>query len=145
MGFMQESQNHTGSRRVLVADDSHDIRRMLQFHFEDNGWEVIQAANGAEAIEQLLVEQPDLLVLDVMMPEINGWEVLKYLREKEMVASTPVVMLTGIGEGLNSMTSPLFGADAYLDKPVDLDELDEAIEKAIATSRERATESVVPS
>lgn len=125
------------NKTVLVADDSIDIRRMLQFHLEDQGWTFIEAANGAEAIEQLLVEQPELLVLDVMMPEINGWEVIKYVREKEQLNGTPVLMLTGIGEGLNEMTSPLFGADAYLDKPVDLDELDAKIEETLSAAAER--------
>lgn len=140
---MGESKNIGNGRKVLVADDSMDIRRMLQFHLEDSGWEFIEAANGAEAIESLLVEQPDLLILDVMMPEINGWEVIKYVREKDMIAGTPVVMLTGIGQSLNAMTSPMIGADAYLDKPVDLDVLDEKIEEALAASATRRSQATV--
>jgi DNA-binding response OmpR family regulator len=138
---MGDSQENPESKKVLVADDSIDIRRMLQFHFEDEGWDFVEASDGAEAIESLLLEQPDLLVLDVMMPEINGWEVIKYVREKDMIANTPVLMLTGIGEGLNEMTSPLFGADAYLDKPVDLDELDEKIVEAIKSRKQKAKEA----
>lgn len=112
---------------VLVSDDDADIRRMLRFHLEDRGFDVLEAANGADAIEQVLTEEIDALILDVMMPELNGWEVLKYLRGKEGFKNLPVLMLTGIGESLNSITSPVFGASAHLDKPFDLDDVDRAL------------------
>lgn len=112
---------------VLVSDDDADIRRMLRFHLEDRGFDILEAANGADAIEQVLTEEIDALILDVMMPELNGWEVLKYLRGKEGFKNLPVLMLTGIGESLNSITSPVFGASAHLDKPFDLDDVDRAL------------------
>lgn len=112
---------------VLVSDDDADIRRILRFHLEDRGFDVIEAVNGADALEQVLTEPIDALILDVMMPELNGWEVLKYVRGKEGLKNLPVLMLTGIGESLNSLTSPVFGASAHLDKPFNLDDIDRVL------------------
>lgn len=122
---MSGSEKEQAGRDVLVVDDNSDVRRMLQFHLEDRGWNVALASDGAEALETILVERPDLVVLDVMMPELNGWEVLRYMRSKSSLKETPVIMLTGIGAELNDMTSPLYGASAHLDKPVRLEELDQ--------------------
>jgi two-component system OmpR family response regulator/two-component system alkaline phosphatase synthesis response regulator PhoP len=71
------------------------------------------------------------MVLDVMMPKLNGWEVCKYVRSKEAFNDVGIVMLTAIGPRLNELTSPLYGADEHLDKPFDLDELEALIEKVL--------------
>lgn len=118
---------------VLVADDDAQVRRMLRFHLEDRDFVVLEAVNGADALEQVLTESVDVVILDVMMPELNGWEVLKYLRSKDGFRNLPVLMLTGIGESLNSMTSPVFGASAHLDKPFDLDEVDRTLATLLAS------------
>ena len=67
-----------------------------------------------------------------MMPGMSGWEICKAVREDEQLADTGVIMLTGIGERLNEMTSPLYGADAHLDKPFELTALDEAVTRVLA-------------
>lgn len=123
----------SASKRILIADDNAEIRRMLRFHLEDRGFELLIARNGAEALELILVEAPDAVILDVMMPELTGWEVLKYLRSKEELKALPVLMLTGIGESLNEKMSPLYGASAYLDKPFDLDDIDAKIDELFAS------------
>ena len=102
---------------VLIADDDPDLRSLVRSHVETLDLDVIEANNGADALEKILVEQPDLIILDVMMPELTGWEILRYLKSKEDYASIPVLMLTGIGEKLNELSSPMYGADDYLDKP----------------------------
>ena len=86
--------------------------------------QVIQASDGEEAWRLARAELPDLVVLDVMMPGMSGWEVCRKIREDIALAHTGVVMLTGIGENLNQMTSPLYGADAYIDKPFEFDDFD---------------------
>ena len=69
-----------------------------------------------------------------MMPELSGWEICKYIKEREdEYAHTGVIMLTAIGEVNNSLTSPLFGADDYMDKPFDFDELDEKVQQVLAS------------
>jgi CheY-like chemotaxis protein len=66
---------------------------------------------------------PHLVLLDVMMPGLTGWEIAKYLRTKELFKATPVLMLTGIGERMNALTAPLYGATHHMDKPFDIDDL----------------------
>ena len=89
--------------------------------------EVIEASDGDEAWRLARERLPDLVVLDVMMPGMSGWEVCRKIRQDAALAHTGVLMLTGIGESLNETTSPLFGADEYIDKPFDFEKLDEKI------------------
>ena len=116
-----------GQVRILTADDDIDIVRIIHKRLSQRGFEVITADDGEEAIEALLTEQPHAMVLDVMMPKMTGWEVCRYVREREAYEKIGVVMLTAIGSSLNEMTSPLYGADEYLDKPIDLDDLEAAV------------------
>lgn len=116
---------------ILIADDNPDIRSLLSAFFSDFECELVVATNGEEALESVIIEMPDLVLLDVMMPEVNGWEVCKYIKEREALRDTPVLMLTAIGPNLNSMTSPLYGADAYLDKPFDLGQLEETVQRLL--------------
>ncbi len=102
---------------ILVADDDLEIQKMVKAALGTIGAEVITADDGAEALEKILVERPQLVILDVMMPKLSGWEVLKYIRTHEETRETKIIMLTGIGERVNQATSPLFGADSHLDKP----------------------------
>lgn len=113
--------------RILIADDDPDIRAILRAHLSERECEVFEATDGAIALETVLVEQPDLVILDVMMPELNGWEICRYIRQHDNLASTRVLMLTAIGHTVNEMASPLYGADGYLDKPFELEAIDEAI------------------
>jgi DNA-binding response OmpR family regulator len=114
---------------VLVADDEPTMRELLVRHLRTltPPLEVIEASDGEEALRVARERLPDLVVLDVMMPEMSGWEVCKKIREDISLAHTGVVMLTGIGEKLNEMTSPLYGADAFIDKPFEFGELDEKV------------------
>jgi DNA-binding response OmpR family regulator len=99
--------------------------------------EVIEASDGDEAWRLARERLPDLVVLDVMMPGMSGWEVCRKIRQDAALAHTGVLMLTGIGENLNEATSPLFGADEYIDKPFDFARLDE---KIVSVLRRRAVQ-----
>jgi DNA-binding response OmpR family regulator len=116
---------------LLLADDTFEILSMVKKRFESRGYNIVEANNGEEALEQALTEHPHLMVLDVMMPKMNGWEVCKYVRSKENLDKVGIIMLTAIGPTLNELTSPLYGADAHLDKPFDLDELEALVEKVL--------------
>ena len=119
---------------VLVADDEPSMLELVARHLktmEDPKLEVIEASDGEQAWRLAREHLPDLVVLDVMMPGMSGWEVCRKIREDVALAHTGVVMLTGIGENLNQMTSPLYGADAYIDKPFEFDELDEKVKGAL--------------
>ena len=120
---------------VLVADDEPQMLELVTRHLktiEAPRLEVIEASDGDQAWRLAREHLPDLVVLDVMMPGMSGWEVCRKIREDISLAHTGVVMLTGIGENLNQMTSPLYGADAYIDKPFDFGELDKKIREALA-------------
>ena len=120
---------------VLVADDEPSMLELVAQHLktlDDPKLVVLEASDGELAWKLAREHLPDLVVLDVMMPGMSGWEVCRKIREDVALAHTGVVMLTGIGENLNQMTSPLYGADAYIDKPFDFEELDEKVKAALS-------------
>ena len=115
---------------VLVADDEPQMLELVSRHLrasDDPKFEVLEASDGDEAWRLAKERLPDLVLLDVMMPGMSGWEVCRKIRQDAALAHTGVLMLTGIGENLNETTSPLFGADEYIDKPFDFEALDSKI------------------
>ena len=119
-------------KNVLCADDDLDILGLVTRHMKSLGATVFEASDGEEALRIAREQKPDLIVLDVMMPSMSGWEVCRAVREDESLKGTAVLMLTGIGERLNEMTSPLYGADGFLDKPFEMDDLDAKIDEVLA-------------
>jgi DNA-binding response OmpR family regulator len=120
---------------VLVADDEPSMREMVADHLrqlDSPKLDVIVAENGEQALSIARERLPDLVVLDVMMPEMSGWEVCKRIREDISLAHTAVLMLTGIGEKVNELTSPLYGADAHIDKPFEFEDLDVKVRETLA-------------
>jgi DNA-binding response OmpR family regulator len=117
---------------VLVADDEPSTRALVAGHLRAKGYKIIEAGDGDEAWELAHEHLPHAVVLDVMMPGMSGWEVCRKIREAVSLAHTGVVMLTGIGENLNELTSPLYGADAYVDKPFEFGELDKKLAETLA-------------
>ena len=120
---------------ILIADDDPEIRRILHDHLSTMQCNIVQATDGEQALEQVIVQKPDLVILDVMMPELNGWEICKYVKTHEEYAKTGVIMLTAIGATVNELTSPIYGADDYIDKPFDFDELEFKIRKVLAEKK----------
>jgi DNA-binding response OmpR family regulator len=116
---------------ILVADDDPQILTMLGIRLSKRGYQVLEAADGLQTLEKARAHHPDLVLLDVMMPGKNGWEVAKELRADEELRNVGIVMLTAIGERVNEMTSPLYGADAYVDKPFDFADLETKIKKVL--------------
>jgi DNA-binding response OmpR family regulator len=120
---------------VIVADDEPAMNELVTRHLKAMNKikvEVVQAYDGAQAWGLVRKHHPDLVVLDVMMPEMSGWEVCRKIREDGDLEDTGVIMLTGIGETLNALTSPLYGADAYLDKPFQASELHQKVAQILA-------------
>ena len=126
-----------GTTKVLVADDEPSTRAMVARHLRSTGYKVIEAVDGDEAFAAALEHLPDIVVLDVMMPGMSGWEVCRHIRETVSLAHTGVIILSGIGESLNEMTSPLYGADAHLDKPFDFAVLNATIAETLEKRRDR--------
>lgn len=115
------------SPTVLVVDDDPEIVSMVSLRLSKRGYRILTASDGNEALEVARRERPALILLDVMMPGRNGWEVARALRQDPVTEKTKIVMLTAIGEQVNEMTSPLYGADAYIDKPFDFAHLEQTI------------------
>jgi DNA-binding response OmpR family regulator len=116
---------------ILVADDDPQILTMLGIRLSKRGYQVLEAADGLQTLQKARQHRPDLVLLDVMMPGKNGWEVAKELRADDDLRNVGIVMLTAIGERVNEMTSPLYGADAYVDKPFDFADLEAKIKKVL--------------
>ena len=109
-------------QRILVVDDSSDIREMWCLWLEANGFAVLEAIDGADALRQMEGEPPDLVLLDVMMPVMDGLETLKRLRAQENTSTMPVIVVSARGEMTARMAHQL-GSDAYVSKPVNPDDL----------------------
>jgi DNA-binding response OmpR family regulator len=103
--------------RVLIAEDEADIRDLLAFHLERDGYEVARARTGAEALRLARERHPDLLVLDLMLPEMDGLEVCRRLRQDAETAALPIVMLTAKGDEVDRIVGLEMGADDYIVKP----------------------------
>ncbi|HLG50648.1 MAG: response regulator transcription factor [Chloroflexi bacterium] len=115
-------------RRVLVVDDEPDLLYAIKLYLEDEGFIVFTALNGYEALELLKDRLPDVVVLDVMMPEMDGFEVLKQIRQ---VSTVPVIMLTAKGEEADKVRGLGLGADDYVTKPFSQRELLSRIQAVI--------------
>lgn len=101
-------------QRILIVDDEKGLVRMMRMNLEHDGFEVVEANNGAQAMDRLRAVIPDLILLDVMMPDLDGFTVLKMIRE---VGPTPVIMLTAKGEEADKVKGLELGADDYVTKP----------------------------
>ncbi|HEY9077383.1 MAG TPA: response regulator transcription factor [Anaerolineaceae bacterium] len=123
------------NRTILVVDDEERMARFIRLNLEHDGFQVIEAYRGMQAIQALRDSMPDLVVLDVMMPDLDGFEVLKLIRE---ISTVPVVMLTAKGEEDDKVKGLELGADDYVAKPFSPRELVSRI-KAVLRRTEAAS------
>lgn len=107
-------------RKVLVVDDEANIVNILAYNLKKNGYDVITAFDGAEGIKKAYSEEPDLILLDVMMPVVDGYEACRKIREKYQ---TPIIMLTARAEEVDKVLGLELGADDYVTKPFSIREL----------------------
>src|SRR6187399_2079269 len=98
---------------ILVVDDDPEIVTMLSTRLGKRGYQVTTAPDGAKAIELAKKQKFDIVLLDVMMPGKSGWEVARALKQDPVTQGIKIVMVTAIGEQVNEITSPLYGADAH--------------------------------
>ena len=103
--------------QVLVVEDEPDIRDLVVLHLEREGFRTRTARNGADALRQVKATPPDLVVLDLMLPELDGLEVCRRLRQDPSTASIPVIMLTAKGDEADRVVGLELGADDYIAKP----------------------------
>ena len=124
-----------GKARILVADDEEPVVRIVATNLELEGYEVIPAYDGAEAWRKIKEEKPDLVILDIMMPEMDGWEVLEKIRSDPELRDTPVIMLTALAQAHDIAKSWEVGADSHLVKPFDPLELVTMVRRLLETRR----------
>ena len=105
------------ARKILTCDDEKHIVRLIQVNLERQGYEVITAFNGAECLEKVKEDRPDLIVLDVMMPEMTGFEVLDILKKNPETENIPVIMLTARAQDADVLRGWQSGVECYLTKP----------------------------
>jgi len=103
--------------KILVCDDERHIVRLIQVNLEKQGYQVVTAYDGKEGLEKIRAEKPNLVVLDVMMPYMDGFEVLKSLRKDPEFETLPVIMLTAKAQDKDVFEGYHYGADMYLTKP----------------------------
>ncbi len=119
-------------KKILVVDDEDDILNFLELVLTEKGYDVVTASGGQEALTRAQLERPDLVLLDIMMPQMDGWEVLKLLRVDEETAEIPVAMLSARTEARDRVQGLQEGAIDYICKPFSLSELLGKIEAIFA-------------
>ena len=111
------------TKKILVVDDEDDILHFLELVLREKGYDVATASGGHEALTKAQIEQPNLILLDIMMPQMDGWEVLKLLRVDEETADIPVAMLSARTEAKDRVLGLQEGAIDYICKPFSLQDL----------------------
>lgn len=109
--------------KILAVDDEKHIVRLVQINLQKEGYDVVTASNGREALEQVEREKPDLVIMDVMMPEMGGFEALQEMKANEATSTVPVIMLTAKAQDADVFEGWKSGADLYLTKPFNPQEL----------------------
>ena len=117
---------------VLAADDDPDILELVTFRLERSGYTVIQAHDGEEALQLALERKPDLAVLDVMMPKLDGFELTRRLRAEDATSRMPIILLTAKSQDVDVQQGFEAGADDYIRKPFSPDELRARVQAILA-------------
>jgi len=125
--------------KVLVVDDEPDIIELVKFNLQHAGFEVVAAESGDEALQKVRSASPDLVILDVMLPEVDGLEVCKLLRRDAATARLPIIMLTAKAGEVDRILGLEIGADDYLTKPFSPRELVLRVKKLLQRSQEETT------
>ena len=129
--------------RILIADDDLEILELLKFTFENEQYEVITASDGAEAMTKAMTEKPDIMVLDVNMPKMTGYEVCETLREQTSTSAIPLILLTSLTKTKDRITGIKMGADEYLGKPFETYELLARVEGLLKRTKENQAASTL--
>ncbi|MDD2717523.1 MAG: response regulator [Candidatus Wallbacteria bacterium] len=121
-------------KNILVVDDEPDILKLISVNLELEGFKVFTAKNGYEGIELVKTEKIDLVILDVMMPDINGYQICQYLKEDDKFKDIPVIILTAKVRKSDQFWSKKIGASLYLTKPFEPMYLVEKVREVLAAS-----------
>jgi DNA-binding response OmpR family regulator len=120
--------------KILVVDDEEHIVMILKDSLEFSGFQVITAYNGVEALERVEQDNPDLIILDIGMPKLDGWEVCRRLKSNEKTRQIPIIILTAYAQTSDQRKGANLGADRFITKPCDLTYLVEEINTLLSRS-----------
>lgn len=123
------------AQKILIIEDEIDIRELLTYNLELEGLEVVGAANGEEAFSVLKSEPVQLVVLDLMLPDVSGLEICRYIRRESALSRLPVIMLTAKGEEVDRIVGFELGADDYVTKPFNIREMILRVKAVLARSK----------
>ena len=126
-----------GAGRVLVVDDDDVIRQLITVNLELEGFDVVTAVDGQDALEKVKDAQPRVITLDVMMPRLDGWEAAARLRSDPDTAHIKVILLSARAQEADLQRGERIGVDAYLTKPFDPDELIDLVRRLMAEAGDR--------
>lgn len=135
---MSAASNHARQAagvRVLIVEDTADTRALLKAVFEAEGYEVLEAADGIEAVEVALAELPDAIIMDMSLPRIDGTTAVKLIRREPALSETPVVACTAHNKWEWRGKSIVAGCDAFVTKPIDLTQLRSVLAQLLARRR----------
>jgi phosphate regulon transcriptional regulator PhoB len=121
--------------RVLIAEDERDVAELIRYTLAREGFEVVVATNGADALRQAKDSRPDLVLLDLMLPQVNGWELCRRLKQDPATRALPVIMLTARSEEGDKVLGFELGADDYVTKPFSTRELVARVRAVVRRTR----------
>ena len=116
------------SKKVLIAEDTADSREMLKFLLEVDGYDVVEAEDGLQAVERAVEEKPDLILMDVAMPVLDGLQAVEAIRQHEDLKMTPVIAVTAFGDFYKDRARKA-GCNAVVQKPLEFDKLERMVKK----------------
>ncbi len=114
-------------RTVLVAEDDPDVRLMMRTLLEAKGYRVVESGDGPETLETAQAERPDIILMDLQLPRLNGFAVARFVRQTDALRHVPIVVISGHDPSKHRALALAGGRDAYLHKPIDFDGLEELI------------------
>ena len=141
-GFLQgsgEKEQFMSMGKILVADADQNIAELLILYLEKEGYTVVLAADGEQAIERFNAENPDIVLLDIMMPKLDGWQVCRDIRKK---SNCPIIMVTAKGETFDKVLGLELGADDYVVKPFEAKEVIARVKAVLRRTANSNTEQV---
>jgi two-component system alkaline phosphatase synthesis response regulator PhoP len=132
------------AQRVLVVDDDKSIIKVLRGYLEQSGFQVFDSQDGEAALHMLRRERPDLMILDVMMPKRDGWEVIRLVRADNNLAATPIILLTARVEDTDKIVGLELGADDYVTKPFNAHEVVARVKALLRRTKLDQLQSAAP-
>ena len=116
-----------GPRTILLAEDDPDVRLMFKMVLEARGYRVVEAADGPETVRIAEGEHPDLIMMDLQLPRLNGFAVARFVRQHDRLKGVPIVVVSGHDPAKHRQLAMAAGCNAYLHKPVDFEQLEELL------------------